>query len=139
MRQARHPAARPPPPPGLSSPTTMNRRRKRTTVGFWSKSTASDSGRGAAGAAGAAAAAAAAAGAAGGAGAGGGGGSTIDMLEQMMRVAAVRQQLCTYALDPEMQKSLYPYLPEPMRNPETMEWMLSQPEYRAQMEQMLQQ
>ena len=41
--------------------------------------------------------------------------------------------------DPEMQKTLYPYLPEPMRNPETMEWMLSQPEYRQQMEQMMSQ
>ncbi|XP_075263523.1 uncharacterized protein LOC142355154 [Convolutriloba macropyga] len=66
----------------------------------------------------------AAAGAAAGAGAGSS--STVDMLEQMMR-------------DPEMQKTLYPYLPEPMRNPETMEWMLSQPEYRQQMEQMMSQ
>lgn len=38
-----------------------------------------------------------------------------------------------------MQKTLYPYLPEPMRNPETMEWMLSQPQYRQQMEQMMNQ
>ena len=26
--------------------------------------------------------------------------------------------------NPEMQKMLYPYLPEPMRNQETFEWML---------------
>lgn len=36
-----------------------------------------------------------------------------------------------------MQKMLYPYLPEPMRNPQTFEWMLNTPEYRQQLEQML--
>jgi hypothetical protein len=41
--------------------------------------------------------------------------------------------------NPEMQKMLYPYLPEPMRNPETFEWMLNSPEYRAQLEGMLNQ
>jgi STI1 domain len=41
--------------------------------------------------------------------------------------------------NPEMQKMLYPYLPEPMRNPETFEWMLNNPEYRAQLEGMLSQ
>lgn len=41
--------------------------------------------------------------------------------------------------NPEMQKMLYPYLPEPMRNPETFEWMLSNPEYRQQLESMLMQ
>jgi hypothetical protein len=41
--------------------------------------------------------------------------------------------------NPEMQKMLYPYLPEPMRNPETFEWMLNSPEYRAQLEGMLSQ
>lgn len=41
--------------------------------------------------------------------------------------------------DPQMQKMLYPYLPEPMRNQETFEWMLSNPEYRQQLEGMLQQ
>jgi hypothetical protein len=39
--------------------------------------------------------------------------------------------------DPEMQKMLYPYLPEPMRNPQTFEWMLNNPEYRAQLESMM--
>ena len=36
-----------------------------------------------------------------------------------------------------MQEMLYPYLPEGMRNPQTFEWMLSNPEYRQQLEQML--
>jgi len=36
--------------------------------------------------------------------------------------------------DPNMQKMLYPYLPEPMRNPESIEWMLNNPEVRKQME-----
>lgn len=36
-----------------------------------------------------------------------------------------------------MQKLLYPYLPEGMRNPQTFEWMMSNPEYRTQLEQMM--
>ena len=36
-----------------------------------------------------------------------------------------------------MQKLLYPYLPEGMRNPQTFEWMMSNPEYRIQLEQMM--
>lgn len=43
------------------------------------------------------------------------------MMEKMLR-------------DPNMQKMLYPYLPEPMRNPESIEWMLNNPEVRKQME-----
>ena len=39
--------------------------------------------------------------------------------------------------DPNMQKMLYPYLPEGMRNPQTFEWMMSNPEYRSQLEKML--
>ena len=39
--------------------------------------------------------------------------------------------------DPAMQKLLYPYLPEGMRNPQTFEWMMSNPEYRTQLEQMM--
>ena len=38
---------------------------------------------------------------------------------------------------PDMQRMLYPYLPEPMRNPETFEWMLNSPEHRAQLEAVL--
>lgn len=44
---------------------------------------------------------------------------------------------CGAAQDPKMQEMLYPYLPEGMRNPQTFEWMLSNPEYRQQLEQML--
>lgn len=46
-----------------------------------------------------------------------------EMMESMLR-------------NPEMQKMLYPYLPEPMRNPSSIEWMLSNPEVKKQMEQM---
>jgi hypothetical protein len=41
--------------------------------------------------------------------------------------------------NPKMQELLYPYLPEPMRNPETFEWMLNNPEYRVQLEKMMEQ
>ncbi len=61
---------------------------------------------------------------AGGASAGGGGGMSVEVLENMMR-------------DPNMQKLIYPYLPEGMRNPQTFEWMLSNPATRAQLETML--
>ncbi|GBF99663.1 hypothetical protein Rsub_12482 [Raphidocelis subcapitata] len=65
----------------------------------------------------------------GGAGAGGEGGTAdvgqmTAMMEQMLR-------------DPNMQKMLYPYLPEPMRNPQSIEWMLNTPEVRKQLEQTL--
>lgn len=50
---------------------------------------------------------------------------TVEMLENMMR-------------DPNMQKLIYPYLPEGMRNPQTFEWMLKNPATRAQLETMLQ-
>ncbi len=46
-----------------------------------------------------------------------------EMMESMLR-------------NPNMQKMLYPYLPEPMRNPQSIEWMLSNPEVKKQMEQM---
>lgn len=59
-----------------------------------------------------------------GAGAGGGEapaapGMSVDALENMMR-------------DPSMQKLIYPYLPEGMRNPQTFEWMLKNPATRQQ-------
>jgi hypothetical protein len=41
--------------------------------------------------------------------------------------------------NPEMQKMLYPYLPEPMRNPESIEWMLNNPEVKKQMTQLFEQ
>ncbi len=59
-------------------------------------------------------------------GAGAGGAFSADMLEQFFR-------------DPEMQKLLYKYLPEPMQNPQTFEWMLSNPQYRKQLEDIMQQ
>lgn len=48
------------------------------------------------------------------------------MLERMMK-------------DPNMQKMIYPYLPEGMRSPETFDWMMKNPAYRQQLEQMLNQ
>ena len=45
----------------------------------------------------------------------------------------------TFLKDPQMQELLYQYLPENMRNKETFEWMLKNPEYRSQLETMLQQ
>ncbi|GLI59053.1 hypothetical protein VaNZ11_000883 [Volvox africanus] len=54
---------------------------------------------------------------------GGSPGIMSEMMESMLR-------------NPEMQKMLYPYLPEPMRNPQSIEWMLSNPEVKKQMEQM---
>ena len=39
--------------------------------------------------------------------------------------------------DPSMQKLIYPYLPEGMRNPQTFEWMLKNPATRQQLETML--
>jgi len=39
--------------------------------------------------------------------------------------------------DPAMQKMVYPYLPEEMRNPTTFKWMLQNPEYRQQLQDML--
>ncbi|KAL6781525.1 hypothetical protein ACKKBG_A11515 [Auxenochlorella protothecoides x Auxenochlorella symbiontica] len=74
------------------------------------------------GSAGAEAGAAAGQGPSSSAGAGPSGESVVDMLR-----------------NPEMQKTLYPYLPEHMRNPQTFEFMLSNPESRAQLEQMMSQ
>lgn len=51
---------------------------------------------------------------------------TSDLMDQFFR-------------DPNMQQLLYKYLPEPMRNPQTFEWMLSNPEYRKQLEGMMEQ
>lgn len=49
---------------------------------------------------------------------------SVDALEKMME-------------DPTVQKMVYPYLPEEMRNPTTFKWMLQNPEYRQQLEEML--
>ena len=49
---------------------------------------------------------------------------SIDMLEMLMR-------------DEKMQETMYQYLPENMRNKETFDWMLSNPEFRGQLQTML--
>ncbi|RDX73757.1 Protein TIC 40, chloroplastic, partial [Mucuna pruriens] len=49
---------------------------------------------------------------------------SVDALEKMMD-------------DPTVQKMVYPYLPEEMRNPTTFKWMLQNPQYRQQLEEML--
>ncbi|KAL0360073.1 UNVERIFIED_CONTAM: protein, chloroplastic [Sesamum radiatum] len=49
---------------------------------------------------------------------------SVEALEKMME-------------DPTVQKMVYPYLPEEMRNPATFKWMLQNPEYRQQLQDML--
>ncbi|XP_047172491.1 protein TIC 40, chloroplastic [Vigna umbellata] len=49
---------------------------------------------------------------------------SVEALEKMME-------------DPTVQKMVYPYLPEDMRNPDTFKWMLQHPQYRQQLEDML--
>ncbi|XP_014518692.1 protein TIC 40, chloroplastic [Vigna radiata var. radiata] len=49
---------------------------------------------------------------------------SVEALEKMME-------------DPRVQKMVYPYLPEEMRNPDTFKWMLQHPQYRQQLEEML--
>ncbi|PSS00152.1 Protein TIC 40 like [Actinidia chinensis var. chinensis] len=49
---------------------------------------------------------------------------SVEALEKMME-------------DPTVQKMVYPYLPEEMRNPTTFKWMLQNPQYRQQLEEML--
>ncbi|KAK1288819.1 hypothetical protein QJS10_CPB19g00072 [Acorus calamus] len=51
-------------------------------------------------------------------------GLSVEALEKMME-------------DPTVQKMVYPYLPEEMRNPSTFKWMLQNPMYRQQLEEML--
>ena len=48
----------------------------------------------------------------------------MDMLENLLK-------------NPQMQEMVYPYLPENMRNPQTFEFMLNNPTYRKQLEDML--
>ncbi|XP_077249727.1 hydroxyproline-rich glycoprotein family protein isoform X2 [Tasmannia lanceolata] len=49
---------------------------------------------------------------------------SVEALEKMME-------------DPTVQKMVFPYLPEEMRNPSTFKWMLQNPQYRQQLEDML--
>jgi hypothetical protein len=68
-----------------------------------------------------------------GAGSSGGGtpgGETLSEEENL-------QMLDTMMQDPNIQEMLYQHLPEPMRNKETFDWMLNNPEYRKQLAQTL--
>lgn len=49
---------------------------------------------------------------------------SVEALEKMME-------------DPVVQKMVYPYLPQEMQNPTTFKWMLQNPQYRKQLEDML--
>ncbi|XP_059446548.1 protein TIC 40, chloroplastic-like [Corylus avellana] len=49
---------------------------------------------------------------------------SVEVLEKMME-------------DPTVQKMVYPHLPEEFRNPDTLKWMLQNPQYRQQLEEML--
>ncbi|KAL3845629.1 hypothetical protein ACJIZ3_003032 [Penstemon smallii] len=49
---------------------------------------------------------------------------SVEALEKMME-------------DPTVQKMVFPYLPEEMRNPTTFKWMLQNPQYRQQLQDML--
>ncbi|XP_047065889.1 protein TIC 40, chloroplastic-like [Lolium rigidum] len=49
---------------------------------------------------------------------------SVDTIEKMME-------------DPALQKMVYPYLPEEMRNPDSFKWMLQNPVYRQQLEEMM--
>ncbi|KAK3142548.1 hypothetical protein QOZ80_4BG0348010 [Eleusine coracana subsp. coracana] len=49
---------------------------------------------------------------------------SIETIEKMME-------------DPAVQKMVFPYLPEEMRNPESFKWMLQNPMYRQQLQDML--
>ncbi|KAK4341022.1 hypothetical protein RND71_039523 [Anisodus tanguticus] len=49
---------------------------------------------------------------------------SVDALEKMME-------------DPTVQKMVYPHLPEEMRNPTTFKWMLQNPQYRQQLQDMM--
>lgn len=53
-----------------------------------------------------------------------GAGFSLDVMESLLR-------------DPKMQEAMYQYLPENMRNKETFEWMMSNPQYREQLKEMM--
>ncbi|KAB5516711.1 hypothetical protein DKX38_027359 [Salix brachista] len=64
------------------------------------------------------------------------------LLEENRRLEKAGSFLSVEALekmmdDPTVQKMVYPYLPEEMRNPTTFKWMLQNPQYRQQLEEML--
>jgi hypothetical protein len=125
-----------PPPASSSSPTTTTAKAGSTSSAFKDvadEPAATGSGAGAAEAAAFAAAAAAstsssgASGSSSSSGASGASGSSkfsSDLVDQFFR-------------DPSVQEMLYQHLPEPMRNPATFEWVLNNPENRAQLEAMI--
>lgn len=62
-----------------------------------------------------------------------GGSSTTPQPNPVLSVEALEKMM----EDPTVQKMVYPYLPEEMRNPTTFKWMLQNPEYRQQLQDML--
>ncbi|KAL9254428.1 TIC 40, chloroplastic-like protein [Drosera capensis] len=68
-----------------------------------------------------------------GAGSGSGTGTGQGKVNPILSVEALEKMM----EDPTVQKMIYPYLPEEMRNPATFKWMLQNPMYRQQLEDML--
>ncbi|KAL7128463.1 hypothetical protein ABFS83_14G319100 [Erythranthe nasuta] len=66
-------------------------------------------------------------------GAGGSEGPTTSKTAPLMSVEALEKMM----EDPTVQQMVYPYLPEEMRNPTTFKWMLQNPQYRQQLQDML--
>ncbi|GBG89638.1 hypothetical protein CBR_g49427 [Chara braunii] len=62
-----------------------------------------------------------------------GGGAAAGAKESVFTVEALEKMM----EDPMVQKMVYPYLPEEMRNPATFKWMLQNPQYRQQLQEML--
>ncbi|KAA8538710.1 hypothetical protein F0562_028309 [Nyssa sinensis] len=58
-----------------------------------------------------------------------GGSSSTGEVGSVMSVEALEKMM----EDPTVQKMVYPYLPEEMRNPSTFKWMLQNPQYRQQL------
>ncbi|XP_071685608.1 protein TIC 40, chloroplastic-like isoform X1 [Rutidosis leptorrhynchoides] len=61
------------------------------------------------------------------------GASSAGQTGPVMSVEALEKML----EDPTVQKMMYPYLPEEMRNPTSFKWMLQNPQYRQQLQEML--
>ncbi|XP_076913367.1 protein TIC 40, chloroplastic-like [Bidens hawaiensis] len=61
------------------------------------------------------------------------GASSTGTKEPVMSVEALEKMM----EDPTVQKMVYPYLPEEMRNPTSFKWMLQNPQYRQQLQEML--
>ncbi|KAI3763094.1 hypothetical protein L1987_53544 [Smallanthus sonchifolius] len=61
------------------------------------------------------------------------GASSTGTKNNVMSVEALEKMMD----DPTVQKMVYPYLPEEMRNPTSFKWMLQNPQYRQQLQDML--